>query len=404
MPISFTERSAVNAVFFLPELFFSPVLGAWSDRYGRKLFIMLGPLMGAMAVQITAFTTILPLIALTRFLEGLSTATAIPATLGYLSAITSKDEALRARVMGFYEIATFGGTISGILIGGPLFDLFQNHAFTLNGFVYLLSLAILYFGMIELGHDGRSFSDSPVVEKLRESLAVIKGAFANAFGGIRAGLTVGHVLRFAPAWLAINMLPGLWLNNVTGQLVNASGRFPNQLIFGILGRVSDPGTQLSMGGAVVLGIFSSGILLWSLVVSRFRRTSLMLVCVFGLPVTTGAVFLINHAGSIDNRSIPLYLGAAMLGLLVVSGFTPAALTYLADLTESSPVNRGAIMGLYTVLFGLGQFVGEFLGGPFGDWRGVDGLLLLTFILGLIAIGTVVWLRHSESDLGTQRVA
>jgi MFS family permease len=404
MPISFTERSAVNAVFFLPELLFSPVLGAWSDRYGRKLFIMLGPLTGAVAVQITAFTTILPLIALTRLLEGLSTATAIPATLGYLSAITSKDEALRARVMGFYEIATFGGTISGILIGGPLFDLFQNHAFTLNGLVYLLSLAILYFGMIELGHESRSFSRGSVLKRFNQSVAVMREAFSKAFGGIHTALTAGHVLRFAPAWLAINMLPGLWLNNVTGQLVNSSARFPDQLIFGMLGRAADPGTQISMGGAVVLGLFTTGILLWSLVVSRFRRTILMLVCAFGLPIIVGAVFLINHAGSVENHLIPTYLGIAMLGLIIVSGFTPAALTFLADLTENSPVNRGAIMGLYTLLFGLGQFIGEFLGGPFGDWRGVDGLLLLTLLMSLVAVSTVVWLVHTEGMQVTERPA
>lgn len=395
MPISFTERSAINAVFFLPELLGSPLLGAWSDRYGRKLFIMLGPLTGAIAVQITAFTTILPLIAFTRFLEGLSTASAIPATLGYLSAITSGDESLRARVMGLFEIATFGGTISGILIGGPLFDAFQNHAFTLDGLIYLTSLGILYFGMLELRQHSSGHAVSRTREQLGQTLVMVKSAFANAYGGIRTALTSGKVMRFAPAWLAINMLPGLWLNNVTGQVVNASGRFPDQLIFGILGDVANPGTRISAAGGIVLALFTVGVLLWSLVVSRFRRTSLMLGCAFGLPVIVGVVLLINHAGSLQNPFIPLYLAIAMLGLLVVSGFTPAALTYLADLSEKSPVNRGAIMGLYTVLFGLGQFIGEFLGGPFGDWRGVDGLLVLTFLLAIVAIGTVGWLRFSE---------
>ncbi len=395
MPVSFTERSAINAVFFLPELFGSPVLGAWSDRYGRKLFIMLGPLTGALAVQITAFTTFLPLLALTRFLEGLSTASAIPATLGYLSAITSKDEALRARVMGLFEIATFGGTISGLLVGGPLFDRFQNHAFTWDSLIYLSSLSILFLGMHELRQPGHQPLGGTVRQQLGQSIALVGNAFANAFGSIRTTLTSGNVMRFAPAWLAINMLPGLWLNNLTGQLVNSSGRFPDQLIFGLLGHVANPGTRISMGGAVVLGLFTSGVLLWSLVVSRFRRTSLMLACTFGLPLVVGALFMVNHAGSTTNPMIPVYLGIGMLALMVVSGFTPAALTYLADLTEGAPVNRGAIMGLYTVLFGLGQLMGEFLGGPFGDWRGVDGLLALTFLLSLIALATVGFLHFSE---------
>lgn len=398
-PISFTTRSAINAVFFLPELFGSPVLGAMSDRYGRKAFIMLGPLAGAIAVQITAFTTLLPVIAITRFLEGLSTASAIPATLGYLSAITSKDEALRARIMGLFEIATFGGTIGGILLGGPLFDQFQNHAFTLDGLIYLSSLAILFFGMVELRQHDRAVTFPHFGERISFAIRLAASAFANAYGGIRATLTSGPVLRFAPAWLAINMLPGLWLNNVTGQVVNASNRFPDQLIFGILGHDPNPGTRLSMAGAVVLAVFTVGILLWSQVVGRFRRTSLMLACAGGLPVIVVAVFMLNHSGSLSNPVVPAYLGVAILALMVVSGFTPAALTYLADLTENSPVNRGAIMGVYTVLFGLGQFIGELLGGPFGDWRGVDGLLFLTMLLGVIAIGTVGWLRLSDSRAG-----
>ncbi len=397
MPISFTMRSAINAVFFLPELFGSPLLGAWSDRYGRKLFIMLGPLTGAIAVQITAFTTFLPLLAVTRFLEGLSTASAIPATLGYLSAITSKNGALRARVMGIFEIATFGGTIAGLVLGGPLFDHFQNHAFSIDGLIYLLSLAILYFGMFELRGVDRSATAASVRRQAGQGWEMVRRAFVNAYGGIRTALTSGKVLRFAPAWLAINMLPGLWLNNVTGQLVNASGRFPDQLIFGLLGHVPNPGARISLGGGIALGIFTAGILIWSLVLSRFRRTSLMLFCVSALPVVVGALYLINHAGNTQNPLIPVYLAVAMIALMIVSGFTPAALTYLADITEHSPVNRGAIMGLYTVLFGLGQFAGEFLGGPFGDWKGVDGLLTLTLLLGLIGRATLLWLHFTETQ-------
>ena len=50
-------------------------------------------------------------------------------------------------MIGIFEIATLGGTIAGILLGGPMFDAFLNHAFTLNSIFYLLSLAIFFFGM-----------------------------------------------------------------------------------------------------------------------------------------------------------------------------------------------------------------------------------------------------------------
>jgi len=304
---------------------------------------------------------------------------------------------LRGRVMGLFEVATFGGTIGGILIGGPLFQHFQNHAFTWDAAIYLTSLLILYLGMVELGTPRAKPGDSIGPAPRQQWLSSTRSAFESAYGGIRIALTSGPVLRFAPAWLAINMLPGLWLNNVTGLLMSPGHRFQDQLLFGLLAHNPNYGNLISLGGGIVLGLFTSGIVLWTLVISRFRRTSLMLVCATGLPFVALAIWLINHSGNLQQPLIPFYLGIAMLGLMVVSGFTPAALTYLADLTEHSPVNRGAIMGLYTVLFGLGQFIGGFLGGPFGDWRGMDGLLLLTFLLGLSAFGTVGWLHLTEAQ-------
>ena len=41
----------------------------------------------------------------------------------------------------------------------------------------------------------------------------------------------------------------------------------------------------------------------------------------------------------------------------MSGATPAALGLLADITESYPADRGAIMGLYSVFLGVGQILG-----------------------------------------------
>lgn len=393
-PLSFTARSIIIAVFFLPELVGSPVLGAWSDKYGRKLFILLGPLTGAIAVQITALTTNLALLAFTRFLEGLSTASAIPATLGYLSEVTADDEARRGRVVGLFELATLGGTIGGILLGGPMFDLFKNHAFTLNSLFYLTSLAIFYFGMASLSVRRRA-ALKQVVEQVRHELSGLRIILRDAVMPIKTALTSPQILRFVPAWLAINMVLGVWLNSVVGQIVNKGDKFPDQQIFGLLGDAARPGTQIAVGAAVIMLIFGLGIFCWSLVLGRFRRTSVMFAGTGGLFVLVIVLFLINHVADLGEPIVKAYLLIAAVALMVVSGFTPAALTYLADLTEDAPQDRGAIMGLYSVFFGLGQFIGQLLGGPFGDWQGFDGILLLTALLGVIATATLLRLHQFE---------
>jgi predicted MFS family arabinose efflux permease len=85
----------------------------------------------------------------------------------------------------------------------------------------------------------------------------------------------------------------------------------------------------------------------------------------------------------------------VISILIQSGFTPAALAHLADITLKHADTRGAIMGLYSVFLGLGQFLGASLGGPFVDQWGADGMILFTTILGVVA-GVLVWrLRGSE---------
>jgi predicted MFS family arabinose efflux permease len=56
------------------------------------------------------------------------------------------------------------------------------------------------------------------------------------------------------------------------------------------------------------------------------------------------------------------------------------------------------MGLYSVFFGVGQFIGASIGGPFVDWRGADGLVLITALLGAFSAFMLLRLHYSESRL------
>jgi MFS family permease len=379
--LSYTTTGFITASFFIAELLGAPVLGAMSDRYGRKFFIILGPLLGAIAVQITSMTVVVWLLVLTRLLEGLSTASSVPATLGYISETTVGRPNLRARIIGLYEITLVGGIALGAIAGGYLWEWLGkpvtvaglqlvSPAFSINGLIYLVSLAIFVWGLKDIKRDAHQ-TDVTANGKLKHYREVFKSP---------------AVWMFIPAWLAVFSIVGMWTNH-SPRLMTSEQNYGNQLLTGI-----NP-IKFGNSSAILATIFGMGILGWSFILGRYRKTSVMLLATGGLFVTLAAVYGFNH---LESFSSPLYyplLLALLLGIITLSGFTPAALTYLADVTESYAEDRGSIMGLYSVFLGIGQLMGTASGGYFADWNGTDGLLLLSAFFGIITLVSLVALRN-----------
>ncbi len=398
-PISNTVGGLIIGAFFAAELIGAPAFGAWSDRRGRKLFIILGPLFGFVAVQMTSMTTVVWLLLITRLLEGLSTASNAPSTLGYISAATSGSASLRGRVVGMFEVATIGGMAAGLWLGGRMWDSFgkpqtlgflhlTSPAFALDGLIYLLSLVIFAWGLHEVEfHQPGGTSISRGVEAIRATwLRYWRLA------------TAGRVLRFVPAWLAINAVLGVWLNHVARQLTR-SRDFPTQLLTG--------GFSAGQAGALFAAyaiVFALGILAWGIVLGRLCKTSVMLAGTGGLLVAVASLWTLNRLPALSHPLVVPLACVFLVGLVVQSGFTPAALAYLADITEDYAADRGAIMGLYSVFLGVGQFCGATVGGPFADWRGMDGVIAVTAILGLLAGATILRLRSTESHAANSQAA
>jgi MFS family permease len=393
--VSFTTRGYVIASFFVTELLGSLVLGAMSDRYGRKIFILLGPLLGAIAVQMTAMTSVLWVLVFARLLAGLSTGSSVPATLGYISDVTVGRPSLRARVVGLFEITLVGGFALGAFFAGYLWKFFGTPrtvlglellapAFSVNAMFFLIALAIFAWGFRDKRRRTRSASDALPHVSARKKLAHYYEVFKSP-----------SVRMFSPAWLAIFSIVGVWTNHSVG-LFTGRGDFKGQLLMG-----SITPEKFGNGSAVLLALFAAGVLAWSFVLARYRKTSVMLASTLALFALLLTVFGLNHLDSLSGAIYYGLLGLLLIEVLVLSGFTPAALTYLADVTEKYAADRGSIMGLYSVFLGIGQLVGTSLGGYFADWNGVDGLLLLSAIFGAITAVSLRSLRRLEPPSPTR---
>ena len=154
--------SLLTGGFYTTELTGAIVFGVLADRYGRKVIMLLGPLFGGVAVFMTGLTTHLPVLFVTRLLEGSSTAASIPSTLGFIAAETADDEELRGRVVSLFEFVSLGGMLAvGPALGGILWDAFGRRAFFLNCICYAVALGLYAYGVSEVPRDRKSDISAP---------------------------------------------------------------------------------------------------------------------------------------------------------------------------------------------------------------------------------------------------
>lgn len=391
VPASAVGLLAVS--FYATELLGAPWFGAQSDRYGPRPFMVAGPICGAVAIQLIGWPSavigwplLLGSMALGRMVEGLSTATSVPSTLSFLSSQTAGSPATRARVMAWYEMATVVGIGGGFVAGGVLWDRLGHGAFAAVTAVYALSLASFWQVRGYPSSWTLRVPPSPAPHRGAEGAGGSSKAASRA--ALLAVLQRPRVLRFVPAWLFVNTVVGVWFTH-SAFLLTGEPQAGQYLAGGFTGS--------SLGGAFVLvgGAFTVGIYLWGMAIGARRRTSVMALTVAGLYIVCAALFAINRTG--QGAEHGLFTGLLLLGIVVTSGFTPAALAYLADISEEMVEQRGAVMGLYSVVLGVGQLLGGALGSPFADVGGVDGLILLTGLLATGALMAVFVLGRYEHE-------
>ena len=134
------------------QLLFAVVWGKLSDRFGRKVLIVMG-LAGFVVMQIlTGLATSLTMLYVARILGGIFSSAVIPASNAYLSDLTNSSQ--RRKILAWSGVAVSAGVIAGPMIGGYLAqtDLHFNTAighFLLNKFsVPFFAIALL--GMVAL--------------------------------------------------------------------------------------------------------------------------------------------------------------------------------------------------------------------------------------------------------------
>jgi len=387
--VSAFTAGVLGALYFAAELILSPIFGMLADRFGTHRLMQPGPIMGGVAVIATALTTSVPLLAGLRFLEGAAAAASVPAALGYIAIATSSSQALRGRVVARFEVATLGGVGIGAAAAGFLYSAMGPTAFYVNAVIYGITLLILRYGVEDLPDH---VPTAPGEESVPAALFHL--------GRYREVLRSRPVWLLAPTWIALNALLGSWGSQALFQLAqDPSVRFPDQVLM----RGFEP-WQAGLGLSVGLLVLFSGLLYWGNRFAGLRRTTIIGIGLAGGGVFVAAILAVNHS---DSLSFWLVVGAmvvAAAGLFVLAGATPAAVGFLSDVSESFPGRRGVIMGLYSVFLALGQIIGSIVAGVAAEWAGIDGLLIASGGLLVVALIPLGQLRAAEHHMPSHPAA
>jgi MFS family permease len=365
-----------TATFFAAELLLSPVFGLLSDRIGHHRVMLFGPVFGAVAVILTGYTSDLLVLGGTRFLEGMSTAASVPSILGFIALATAGNEVLRGKAAARFEGATLAGLGFGFIVAPTLFRVMDTEAFYLNAVIYGISFLIYWLGVKD-----------PAGE--REAVEGTHVGYSRYLELVRSS----HVLLLAPTWIAINASIGLWMSQSLFQFAKPNPAFPDQVM--MRGFTS---TEITIAAVAIAVVFGAGLLYWGDRFKNMRRTTIIGYGIGGGGVLVAAGILVNHSANLPIAVAIAGLVVAGAGLFVLAGATPAALGLLADISERFPRDRGAIMGLYSVFLAVGQIIGALIGGIAADLRGIDGMLIATAGLLVVALIPLSRLREQEHQL------
>ncbi len=385
----------IGALYFAAELILSPFFGILADRFGTHRLMQPGPLMGLVAVIATGLAASVPLLAnvpflaSTRFLEGAAAAASVPAALGYIAIATSRSQALRGKVVARFEVATLGGVGVGSVVAGFLYSAIGPTAFYLNALVYGITFLIFRYGVEDLPeHIPTTEGEEPVPASLFH------------LGRYHDILRSRPVWLLAPTWIALNALLGSWGTQAAFQLVQEpSPEFADQVLMqGI-----EP-WQAGLASGVALLVLFSGLLYWGNRFTRLRRTTIIGFGLAGGVAFVAALIALNHSTGFPPWLVAAVGMGALIGLFVLAGATPAAVGFLSDVSEGYPGRRGVIMGLYSVFLALGQIIGAVVAGVAAEWRGIDGLLIASLGLIVVALIPLGQLRATEHHMPGDEMA
>lgn len=286
-----------------PRTFLLPLIGAASDRMGRRAFLLVGVFFYALSSVAFLLANSMATLLLVMAVQGVATAMVQPVTMAYVGDLTPKGK--EGAYSGYINTAFLGGVAGGPILGGVIKDLFNMQAsfLALGGFSLLAFLLMFFF----LPDTARSkTATAAVAPPLREVFS------SRPILGI-ACYRLGYAFASTITWVFVPLLAARMLTLKTSQIGALISL--NVLVSTVLqapcGRLADrmnKATLITLGGFISAVAFSAFPL-----ASSFWQ--LLALSVF-TGAATGVAFPAHTALAMENAR-GLGMGTVMSLLLTV---------------------------------------------------------------------------------------
>jgi multidrug resistance protein len=353
----------IATAYALAQFLFTPLLGALSDRYGRRPVILISLLVEAAAFAMTALAGTLPMLLVARFVGGIG-ASNIGSAQAVVADITPPEQ--RARGMGAIGAAIGLGFVVGPALGGLLATLGAATPFWVAMGVALVN-ALLVWRFL------------PETRVAHEAAPQPKGA--RAFAVWRQALSAPVVARlilinllFTLAFTAMEAVFALFTQQTFGWSATQNG-----YVFAYVG--------------IIIVVMQGGLVGW--LVGRWGERPLL---IGGLALLSVGLILLPFSSSVG-------MLLAAVGLLSVGEGAVAPTTSALLSLASGAGRQGETLGLAQGIGSLGRIIGPLAAGwlylTFGASAPFLAGGMLTMAALLVALSA---LRQPPQSLPSQILA
>ncbi len=349
----------IIAAFSITRGLLQPVVGNFSDRWGRKSFLVCGLFVYGLVGLLIPHATGVPHLIVIRAFHGIGSAMIVPIAMAYMSHLAPAGH--EGRYMSYLNIAIFSGIGCGPVIGGLLSDLWGLPSV----FYTMALLSFLAFVLVILYMPVQTPRDKKQARGLLQSLSSMLGNRKTC------GILVA---RYATM---IIMVPTMaFLPLLMSQWQDSSG--------------------LQIG--IVIGCRTLVNALLQIPFGKFadRYNKLVVLLVSSVILAVIILYIPRIDGFTEMAFAYLCLGTAEAAIWAVLGG-------YASLEAKEHHGHGTMMGVFSFAMSAGVFTGAVLAGVSMDGWGIDRAYHVTgsavLVLSLVAAAMIAprKVRGAESN-------